>query len=233
MRTLPVLLALLLAGCTGGSSTPETAATDSVQVRLVRDTLSGADLPRVTLPARPDVERRVNASLDSLSASLRCEDADAADTTFDTRASTAYAGDDVLSVSVHAAYYCGGPYPTNDANLSVTYDLTTGREVPFEALWRDYAADRDVLLGLFSASLQTGPFDTAGADDCRDVLTPELLAQNGFAYTLTKDGLTVQPDFPHVVEACANEAVLPYASVRAFAAEGSVLARVADHPLSP
>ena len=233
MHTLTVLLALLLAGCTGGSSTPETASADSVQVRLVHDALSGAELPRVTLPARPGLERLVNARLDSLSASLRCEDADTADTSFDTRASTAYAGDDVLSVSVHASYTCGGAYPTNDANLSVTYDLTTGRAVPFEALWRDYGADRDALIGLFSASLQTGPFDTDGADDCRDVLTPESLAENGFAYTLTRDGLSVQPQFPHVIEACATEVVVPFASVRAFAADGGVLARVADHPLSP
>ena len=234
MRTLPVLLALLLAGCTDpGSGSAPTA--DSVQVHLVRDTLSGAELPRVTLPGRPNVERRVNASLDSLSASLRCEDvgANAADTSFDTRASAAYAGDDVLSVSVHASTYCGGAYPTNDANLSVTYDLATGRKVPFEALWRDYAADRTAIDGVLTASLQPAATEGDLTSECASLFEPEPMASTTFAYTLTASGIAVQPEYPHVMEACAVEATIPYASVRAFAADGGVLARVANRPVSP
>ncbi|HEX8386103.1 MAG TPA: hypothetical protein VF576_07965, partial [Rubricoccaceae bacterium] len=132
---------VLLAGCAREAAPGAgTASTDPVEVRTVRDATTGVSLPRVTLSGRPDAERLVNASLDSLSASLTCQDVgpNAADTSYTVRSSVAYAADDVLSVSVHASYYCGGAYPTNDANLSATYDLTTGARVPFEALFRDY-----------------------------------------------------------------------------------------------
>ena len=236
-----VALALVtVAGCTETPGETDAART-AIEVHTVRDDSTGAELPRVTLAGRPEVERLVNAGLDSLSASLTCLDAgsNTADTSlaapspsgFVTRASVAHAGDDVLSVSVHSSYDCGGPYPTNDANQSVTYDLTTGAAVPFAALFRDYAADRDVIVGV----LQTTLFSAAAEVDsaCADLLTPEALASTSFAYALSDAGLLVQPEFPHVVEACAVESTIPYGSLRAYAAEGGVLARVADGAGTP
>ena len=228
MRRLLVFL-VLCAGCAPSTDSAETAASAPVETRLVRDPASSAELPRVVLPERPEVERRVNADLDSLSASLRCEDVgtNTADTSFDVRSAVAFAGADVLSVSVHAAYYCGGAYPTNDANLSATYDLATGRRVPFEALWRDYAADQAAITGVLGATL--APAAQAGEfiSECADLFAPEAIATTTFAYVLSDAGLVVQPEYPHVMEACAVEATVPYGSVRAFAAEDGVLARVA------
>ena len=248
-----VALALVtVAGCTETPGETDAART-AIEVRTVRDDSTGAELPRVTLAGRPEVERLVNAGLDSLSASLTCLDAgsNTADTSlaapsqvrsglarpvhpasgFVTRASVAHAGDDVLSVSVHSSYDCGGPYPTNDANQSVTYDLTTGAAVPFATLFRDYAADRDAIVGV----LQTTLFSAAAEVDsaCADLLTPEALASTSFAYALSDAGLLVQPEFAHVVEACAVESTIPYGSLRAYAAEGGVLARVADGAGAP
>ncbi|HEX8386026.1 MAG TPA: hypothetical protein VF576_07580, partial [Rubricoccaceae bacterium] len=67
-----------------------------------------------------------------------------------------------------------------------------------------------------------------GGDACAEVLSAESLAGARFAYSLSAEGLAVQPEFPHVTEACAVESVVPYGSLRAYAAEGGVLARVAD-----
>ncbi len=228
-----------VAGCTRTPDAPTTAgpADGAVEVRTVRDDSTGAELPRVTLAGRPEIERLVNAGLDSLSASLTCgadAGSDTTDSSFVTRASVAHAADDVLSVSVHSSYYCGTAYPTNDANLSVTYDLTTGASVPFEALFRDYDADRAAIAGVLQTTLfsAAGSGDAGaageGADGCQDMFTAEGVAAMSFAYTLTGEGLAVQPQFPHVIEACAVESTIPYGSLRAYAAEGGVLARVAD-----
>ena len=190
----------------------------------------------MTLPGRPGVEVRVNASLDSLSASLTCAPAGepaprpfSPDTemTFESRARVTHAADDVLSVSVHASYFCGTAYPTNDANLSVTYDLTTGERIPFEALFRDYTADRAVVAGVLQTTL--APAAAGAGPECADLFaSPEAVAEMTFAYALSGEGILVQPEFPHVTEACAAEVTVPYASLRAYARDGGALARVAD-----
>ena len=233
------LVALAAAGCTDtpsatpGAETPAGAAAGptAVEVRMVRDDSTGIELPRVTLAGRPAVEARVNARLDSLAASLRCEAVeggpDPADMSYSARTAVTHAADDVLSVAIHAAYACGGPYPTNDANLSVTYDLTTGEAVPFEALFRDYDANRAAIAGVLQTTL--APIATGGEldSDCTELFSEEAMEAMTFQYALGAEGLLVQPDFPHVTAACAAEATIPYASMKPFAAEGGPLARVA------
>ena len=192
----------------------------------------------MALPGRPDVEARVNASLDSLSASLTCAPAGEpaprpfspdAGMMFESRARVTHAADDVLSVSVHASYFCGTAYPTNDANLSVTYDLATGEPVPFEALFRDYDEDRAAVAGVLQTTLAPAAAGGEAASVCADLFaSPEAVAGMTFAYALTDEGVLVQPELPHVTEVCAAEATVPYASLRAYARDGGVLARVAD-----
>ena len=202
-------------------------APETVTVRTVHDDSTGVDLPRVAIAGRPEVEARVNASLDSLSrvAPLRRR-AGVGHVVRRRRTSVAHAADGVLSVSVHAQYDCGGPYPTNDANLSVTYDLETGETVPFPALFRDYAADRAAIAGVLETTLRLRAWPRTRS--CADVLTRDALAGTEIAYTLTADGVAVQPVFPHATEACAVESTIPYGSLRAYARDGGALARVAD-----
>ncbi len=240
MRSLTLAVALLTAaGCTdtpADSDAPSNtaASADSVDVRMVREDSTGVEMPRVTLPGKPDVEARVNTSLDSLAASMRCEvyegGPSAEDMSFEARTAVTHAADDVLSVSVHAAYECGGAYPTNDANMSVTYDLTSGEQVSFEGLFRDYDADRAAIAGVLQSTL--APTSTGGEEDCAELFTTEAMQSMSFSYALDEAGVLVQPSFPHVTEACAEEVTIPYASLRPFAADGSVLARVAAGAVS-
>ncbi len=234
MRRLTLFLVVLTAtGCTdtpADTGTTAAAGDVDVDVRMVRDDSTGVELPRVTIAGRPEVEQRVNAGLDSLAASLTCEPYEAgqsaAGMSYEAKTAVTHAADDVLSVSVHSSYFCGGAYPTNDANQSVTYDLTTGEQVSFEALFRDYDADRAAITGVLQTTL--APAATGEVADCAELFTTEAMQSMTFQYALGADGVLVQPSFPHVTEACAAESTIPYASLRTFAADGGVLARVAS-----
>jgi hypothetical protein len=141
---------------------------------------------------------------------------------YQARATVTYAAHNVFSVSIHASYDCGGAYPTNDADLSTTFDLLTGRSVSFRELWQDSKRDVARIASIYRATLSAE--DITG---CEQELSADTLAEYGFTYSLSKRGLAVQPSFPHVIEACAVPSILSFDSVRGLAAQGSVLARVA------
>jgi hypothetical protein len=190
-----------------------------VAYTMVRHPVSGVELPRIRLPERPDVETGVNARLDSLAASLRCPDADGGE--YDTRAAVTYARNDVFSVQIASSYYCGGAYPTHRADSSVTFDLRTGREVELRSLFADYERDRAEIARAFLGSLSAGDLE-----GCEDVLTAEEI--DSFAFTISPEGLRLETAFPHVIEACNRESTVAFDVLRAFAAPGGILTRVAD-----
>lgn len=139
-----------------------------------------------------------------------------------------------LSLEVHRGWYCGGPYPTNDSPQPVTYDLTTGREVDWSrALARSALAmpdtrtddepDPSPLAALYERHY---PREGSGPDpDCAGAALPNA----DFVFWLGRDargrvGLAVQPQLPHVVEACAETVVLSGADARRFVASPALRA---------
>ncbi len=124
------------------------------------------------LPERPAVAARVNREIEALASELRCPEGTkhTAPLAYRSRAAVTYAADDVLSVSVHAAYDCGA-YPTDDANASVTYDLRTGEHVPFEMLFADYGRDEARIVRALLPALRKAGF--AVSEACAEVLTSE------------------------------------------------------------
>jgi hypothetical protein len=214
---------------------------------MVRHPTSGALLPRLIRFHDPAIQETVNRQLDSLAGSLLCdtdpedspeiEDSPGSPGSFESIAKVTYAASDVLSVSVHSSYYCGGPYPTNDDNRSVTFDLKTGLIVPFEELFSDYERDAEsIIRTLYPKHVARAEYlaatghDEPGEscdDDAFSFSIPNLL-ESGFSYALSSEGLIVQPDFPHVSEACAEEIIVQFDQVRRFAAPNGVLARVSD-----
>jgi hypothetical protein len=188
---------------------------------MVENQKSGVEMPRISLPERPDVEQRVNEELDVHAASLMCLDPESG--SYSARAVVTHADDDVFSVHVGVSYYCGGAYPVNHADSSITFDLRTGEAVRFTALFADYERDRAAIARAFLESLSAEDLE-----GCEDVLTVEGLDEQYFAYTISTEGLRVEPSFPHVVEVCNRDSVVPFDELRAFAAPGGILARVAD-----
>lgn len=210
-----------------------------VEYRLVRNSRSNALLPRLIRFHNFAIQDKVNRQLDSLADSLFCEDQGASTSLpeyFESVAKVTYAADDILSVSVHASYYCGGPYPTNDSNLSVTYDLRTGSPVPFEGLFADYQRNAaEIVRALYPEKVAraenwaaTGQEESGeSCDDAPSLFSIDSLLESGFSYVLAPDGLVVQPNFPHAAEACAETATVPYERLRRFAAPQGILTRVA------
>jgi hypothetical protein len=207
---------------------------------MVRDARSGAVLPRLTDTRDPRF-RAVNGQLDSISADLRCLDkvdqfGNATEHWSDTKA--AYAADSILSVYIRFGGFCGGAHPINGVNLSMTFDLRTGKPVPFRELFADY--DRDALAivrALYPeyiaraeqlAATRREDDVLTGEEECIQVYDAEALARGYFAYTFSRAGLVVEPDFAHVVGACREVVVVPYDRLRPFAAPGGILARMVD-----
>jgi len=211
----------------------------TVDYRMVAHPKSGVELPRIRLAARPALEQAVNDQLDSLAGEMMClADTRSEDPWYETNVEVAHADNDLLSVEIHASYFCGGAHPVNGANLSVTFDLLTGRPVRLRELFEDYPRDSARIAEAYAESLTAEQLE-----GCEDVLSVGLdsgdeeriaeeevgmLEQYGFNYTLSSQGLTLQPIFPNVVAACAHSSTLPFDRIRAFASKEGILMRVAD-----
>jgi len=231
MRILTTLFLVLSphAHALAQAAAPVRASTP-IAYRMMRNPVSGAVLPRLTAPLTPQA-RAVNAQLDTLAASLRCDEPAGRGATheFESHAQVTYAANDVFSVRIRASYFCGGPYPTDGANLSVTYDLRTSTAVPWDALFAGYARNgpaivRALLPGRFGAAARA-PAEMSA--DCKELFSVDELAERGFAYSLSPRGMEVETEFPHAFAACNEQATVPYARIRGFAAPGGILARVA------
>ena len=224
MRRLGPLLVLLgIFACAAGKPPQDATRDDTgpVAYTMVENQKSGVEMPRISLPGRPDVEQRVNEQLDAHAASLMCLDPEPG--SYNASADVTHAANDVFSVHVGVSYYCGGAYPVNHADSSITFDLRIGEAVRFQALFADYERD-----GAGIARAYIGSLSAEDLEGCEDVLTVEELDEHFFAYTISTEGLRVEPSFPHVLEVCNRDSIVPFDELRAFAAPGGILTRVAD-----
>lgn len=129
-----------------------------------------------------------------------------------------------LTLRDHAEWYCGGPYPAAD-QTAVTWDLATGQRLDWaaavpglgltngstEGIPADYVAQvSSPALGAWYSLKMLASTETEWIEQCRDVFDPSALAEQSFNIWADAEngGVTVQPDFPHVVQACAESATL-------------------------
>ncbi len=107
--------------------------------------------PRLTAYKDITTMNRVNAQIDELSKEFGCPAPYGKDDWYKVSSRVEYAAKDILSIYASANYYCGGPYPTTDANMSLTFDLRTGKKIQFAELFRSYVANRDQILKIIFA----------------------------------------------------------------------------------
>ncbi|HEX4955497.1 MAG TPA: hypothetical protein VF017_19060 [Thermoanaerobaculia bacterium] len=236
---MPAILALGLATALGPEQPTYAQSPVSGAKRIEHQTAlpqrDGALLPRLTGYRAPTIQQKVNLHLADLEASLACDTVEppGESHSYESQVKVTYAANDVLSISVHSDYYCGGPHPENDENNSVTFDLETGLPVSFDQLFANYGRDAEAIVReLFPERIARAErLAAAGGEhkeDCDDpfIFSVLHLVASGFSYAISEEGLLVQPDFPFVMRACAEEVVVPFKRVHRFAAPGGILARV-------
>src|SRR5882762_9709323 len=157
--------------------------------------------PRLTAYKDITTMNRVNAQIAELSKEFGCPAPRGKDESYKVFSRVEYAAKDIFSIYASAHYYCGGPYPTNDANMSLTFDLRTGKNVQFAELFRSYEANKDQLLKIiFSKKLaRTEKLLAAGkkshenlhCEENSDVFTVEILRGSEYPDNFTDVKLVV------------------------------------------
>ncbi len=201
-------------------------------VRVRRD----VNFPRLTHFSNPTMMSVVNRQIDQSTRDFVCP-SDCKTGSYKVTSSVGYADNDIFSIHASASYFCCGPYPTDDANVSQTYDLRTGRLVGFEQLFRNYEADKGkILTTIFARQIakaeKAASSKSANKDgDCENepsMYTADNLGNSEFTYSFSKTGLIVKPEWPHVIAACAVAVTVPYRELKKYAAPNGIILRAAN-----
>ena len=220
----------------GASQEKDPRTTNDIHYRMSPVGDTQIRFPRLTAYKDITIMNRVNAQIDELSKEFGCPAPRGKDESYKAFSRVEYAAKDIFSIYASANYYCGGPYPTNDANMSLTFDLRTGKKVQFAELFKSYDENKDQILKIIFARqlARTEKLLAAGqkgdenlsCEENSDLFTVENLRDSEYAYNFSEKGLVVQPRWPHVVEACAERVTVPYQQLMEFAAPNGILARM-------
>lgn len=243
MATTFVLLVALMNLTSTAAGIPQQdgyISANDIQYRLSRIGDTKLQFPRLTSYKDEAILNRVNAQIDEFSKQFGCPPPSGKYEFYKLSSRVEYAAQDIFSIYASAGYYCGGPYPTNDENLSLTFDLRTGEKVDFRDLFENYEVNKGAILKIIFAQqlAKTKTLRAAGSktddqnSDCDSdpLYTPQTLGRTDFAYNFSPKGLVVQPDWPHVIEACALRVTVPYRQLEKFAAPHSILTRAISNP---
>ncbi len=133
-----------------------------------------------------------------------------------------------LSLEIRNSYDCAGPYPTDDAPMPMTFDLTTGEPLDWRKVFKPNPAPDESGLELPSVLYRLYKQRYAKEGGRADPECKRVVQENLSMLVLRLDerrGLLVQPDFPHALAACADEIafspdqIAPYVSDAKFLAD--------------
>lgn len=216
-----------------GLTLAQTGRTNDAPIgyRMTRVRRTRILFPRLTSFRDRAVMNAVNRRIDELTAEFGCQGEGGRSASFKVRSRVEYTDRDIFSIYASEDYYCGTAYPTNDNNVSLTFDMKTGKLVSFEELFRNYDADRQeivktIFAGLLARGERAARAGKTNDGDCDALYQLDTLESATYVYNFSKTGLSVQPDWPHVMEACAERVTVPYAKLSRFAAPDGLLARV-------
>lgn len=197
---------------------------------------TGIQFPRLTAYKDVTMMDRVNAQIDEVTKQFKCDEPHSQGDWYKVWSRVEYATRDIFSIYVQATYNCGGAYPTNDANMSVTFDLRTGNKVEFADLFKNYEKDKEPILKIIFqkqivraeqlAAAGKRSNDSIPCEEDPGIFSLDNLKDSDYSYNLSTGGLAVQPEWPHVLEACAERVRVPWQELKNFAAPDGVLARV-------
>ena len=123
---------------------------------------------------------------------------------------------DWLSASYSSGGYCGGAHPFHGSSM-LTFDLRSGEKVDLQgwlnerafgekSQFQDSPPFSDVLRKFLVAHW---PVEREGDAECREAASES----NYWDVGLERKGISFTPGMPHVLAACANTVVVPYAEI--------------------
>lgn len=205
----------------------EPTATPYDEVRYnVGPAFDSVDIVSFALPDTLPGDRAINAAamLDPLKASSIADFAECMagnlssmgiDGDFSLRLTPTAVRGDFLSVAVTQSTYCGGAHPSSSISYR-TFDRRSGAELAI----RDWLGEAAIVTGdaeddgavQLSSTLRTLALaryprrDDEDADECASVIADAEF----WTVALTSAGLSFEPSLPHVAQACADSAVVPF-----------------------
>ena len=195
----------------------------------------GVRFPRLTHLSNAKIMNIVNRQIDASTRDFVCP-SDCKTGSYKVSSTVGYADKDIFSIRASASYFCCGPYPTNDANVSQTYDLRTGKLIGFEELFRNYEPNKGKILATIFARqiVKALKAPAAGANNdgnCENdpsLYSADNLENSNFTYSFSRTGLVVKPEWAHAIEACAVAVTVPYRELKKYAAPNGIIQRVSN-----
>lgn len=204
-----------------------TAATSSIEYELKAFYRNGKKfmMPYLTTYEDVLVMDKVNKYLSTIEEGFGCGP-EGTTKYFESKTEVINATNDIYSVSIFVSYDCGGAHPTNDSDLSLTFDMKTGEVVPFENLFSNFKADKEKIVGVIFENQIKGAVGAPQDDtSCRSMHSITKFAESYYSYVIDGDYISVRPIWGHAIQACATASVIPITRLASFFDETSILSR--------
>jgi hypothetical protein len=122
-----------------------------------------------------------------------------------------------LSVEVVTSYYCAGAYPTNGAETPVSFDLSSGTQIDWTAQFKPGflpGAAENAPLSFLTKTYRARYSKAKDDADCRQAIgDQDPFSSAPIVWLDARGGVVFQPDFPHVIAACATTLTLSPAEI--------------------
>ncbi|HEY4941957.1 MAG TPA: hypothetical protein VII56_11080 [Rhizomicrobium sp.] len=119
----------------------------------------------------------------------------------------------LLSIEVVTSYDCAGAYPTNGAETPATFDLASGNPIDWTMAFKPGflpGADEHAPLSFLTRTYRSRYSKAKDDADCRQAINQQdPFSGAPIVWLDARGGVVFQPDFPHVLAACATPLTLP------------------------
>ncbi|HEY6968306.1 MAG TPA: hypothetical protein VJA94_03810 [Candidatus Angelobacter sp.] len=204
------------------SKGPEIRVSSGIGYAMWKDKRLGVGLPHITRFPDTGVMIKVNEELGRELQKRRetvaecLEETDSRGRSWEEQVSVSLFSADVLSIVRRSDYYCGGNHP-NTVLEPLVYDLHTGKTLDLQDVFEGQKESAPLVDGTVPDGpshrllLQLFLRHHKIQEGCADVEYPPETALKIF---FTARGLVVAPELPHVIQACGEEILIPYAELR-------------------
>jgi hypothetical protein len=199
-------------------------------------------LPRLT--GDTSAIMAINADLDRFDAAARESGCEEGQGDFERGVSQPMTGPGFVTFAISENFFCTGAARPSFSQTAVTYDLSTGERVDWVAAVPGLSLTRPEDDGLPATSvpgLQSATLaawygqkmlaapDAEWVEQCRSVFETESLSDDYFRIWADAEGggIAVSAEFPHVVMACADTAVMTPAEMQQFGVAPALIEAIA------